>query len=95
MTRRRDRTDRPDPEIWARPRRDRTETARRTIYGSHNGGWRVVISRSLFGLPSRVYAIRRVAGGEVILSTHRQLCPALRACERDMRLRLSKVRLFR
>lgn len=67
--------------FWRRPIRDTTDTARRTIHASTDGRFRVVVSRSLFGLPTRVLACERVGNGEVVRSRHRILRAAKAACE--------------
>lgn len=61
-------------------RYDRTDTARRTIYEWPGWPSRVIVSRSLFGLPPRVVVVRRrPTGGEVIVSRHRSVREAITA----------------
>jgi hypothetical protein len=69
-----------------RPKRNRTETARRTIWQSVDGRFRVVKSKSLFGLSTLFYAMRRerINGISVwsIVGRHRKRQPAFQTCER-------------
>ncbi len=68
--------------FWRRPKRDVTDTARRTIHESLDGRFRVLVVRSLYGLPTRVLACERVAvGGEYVRSRHRKVQAAKAACE--------------
>ena len=68
----------------AMPRTEVTITAKRRIWESHCGQYRVVNSRSLYGLPDVFYAMRRMAPNSwVIIRRHRKRRPAFRTCERD------------
>lgn len=65
-----------------RPRYDETLCARRTIYETRDGLFRVVHSRpTLPGLAPLYYAMTRDAHGWRLLSKHRKKRPALHAVE--------------
>ena len=66
-----------------RPRQEQTIAARRSIWESRDGRFRVVRSQSLFGLPTVFYSCcRGVAGEWAILGRHRKRGPALARCRR-------------
>jgi hypothetical protein len=68
----------------ARPRTEVTEVARRRIWESRCGQYRVVNSRSLYGLPDVFYAMRRMGPSSwAIIRRHRKRRPAFLSCERD------------
>lgn len=68
-----------------RIKKDRTLTAERRILESKDGRYRVVLCRSLYGLPSCVYAMRATSqpwGTQWnVLSRHRKKSAAQKACK--------------
>lgn len=70
----------------ARPRREETAVARRWLWTSRCGRYRVVHTRyTLGGLPDLWYAMSRDGGCWDILSRHRKRHAAFAACERAAR----------
>ncbi len=77
----------------SRPKRERTVAAERTIWETADGRFRVVRSRSLYGLPLTFYALTIGAAGEwAIVGRHRKRAPAMSRCAEIFRHSLQRPR---
>ena len=77
----------------SRPIREQTIAADRTIWQTADGRFRVVRSRSLYGLPLVFYALTIGAAGEwAIVGRHRRRGRAMARCEEVFRESLQRPR---